>query len=318
MVPTFEKLNLFLAKEQSALGSKATPAAADFITVDNNFSIEYEKEMAEQNMAQGFFGQPQMVGGLAHIPIKVTLPIIPTGSSTVPNVGRFFNACGMLYALSTLKHSWSPTSVITNWKDLTCWGYTGDKTTGDTIITKGHSAMFDFEISGELGKVVLCTFNGKAVPDGVPAAGSYLTDSIAAISAVPAVVLKNATQTVNGVTYSIQSFSVKGGIDVQLIKNMSDDSGHLQAMIVGVKSSWSVKVYIEDSSAKNPYTGMAAGTLATTSIEFGPAADSLISIVSGASKSQITKITKSADNGLMCYDIEGIFVDNDYTFSIND
>ena len=319
MVPTFQKLNLLTAKVQSALGSKATPAAADFITVDDNFSLDYKKEFAEQALAQGIFGNPQAVAGMSLVDVKVTLPIIPTGSATVPNVGGFLNCCGMVYALATKKHSWAPTSVIaTNWKDMTLWGYTGDKTAGDTIITKAHSVMFDYEISGEVGKPCTITFTGKGVPDGAPAAGTYLTDTIAAISTVPPAVLKNATQTINGLALHILKFSVKGGNDVQMIKNMGDESGNLQSMIVNKKASWSVTAYMEDASSINPTTGMAAGTLATTTIKFGSAADSYISITSGSNKSEIRECKQSVDNGLMVWEITGSFVDNDFTVAIND
>lgn len=319
MVPSFEKLKLLTAKVQSALGSKATPAAADFVTVDDTFELTYKKEFADQALAQGIFGNPQGVAGSSSVECKVSLPIIPTGSATVPTVGKFLNCCGMVYALATSKHSWAPTSVIpANWQDCTLWGYSGDKTAGDAIITKAHSVMFDYEIAGEVGKPVVCTFTGKGVPDGVPAAGTYLTDSIAAIAGAPPAMLKNATQSINGVTMTILKFSVKGGNDVQLIKNMSDDSGYLQSMITNKKAEWSATVYIEDQSAKNPFTGMAAGTLATTTIKFGNATNYLVSITSGSNKSEIRDIKVGNDNGLQTYEITGTFVDNDFTIAIND
>jgi hypothetical protein len=319
IVPSFEKLKMLLAEVQTALGTKATPAAADFVTVDDTFSLEYKKEFADQALAQGIFGNPQGVAGSSMVDCKVSLPIIPTGSATVPTVGKFLNCCGMTYALATKKHSWVPSNAVsTDYKDMTLWGYTGDKTAGDSIITKAHSVMFDYEIAGEVGKPVVCTFTGKGVPDGVPAAGTYLTDSIAAIAGAPPAMLKNATQTINGIAFTILKFSVKGGNDVQLIKNMSDDSGYLQSMITNKKAEWTATVYIEDQSAKNPFTGMAAGTLATTTIKFGNATDYLVSITSGTSKSEIRDIKMGNDNGLQTYDFTGTFVDNDFTIAIND
>ena len=152
----------------------------------------------------------------------------------------------------------------------------------------------------------------------MPAAGTYLTDTIAAITTVPPAVLKNATQTINGLTLHILKFSIKGGNDVQMIKSMGDDSGNLQSMITAKKASWSVTAYIEDSSAINPNTGMAAGTLATTTIKFGSAAESYISITSGTNKSEIRECKVGNDNGLQTWEITGSFVDNDFTIAIND
>ena len=326
MVPTFQKLNLLLAKQQTALGTKA-PAiltTTDQAAVDDTFELIYDKEFAEQSLAQAIFGQPQLVGGLAKVDAKVVLPIIPTGSATVPAVGKFLNSCGTVYALATKKHSWTPSSAVgSEWKDMSLNSYTGDKTTGDSTLTKSHSCMFDCEISGDIGKMVLATFTGKGVPDGTPAPTSYPTDSVTAISTGVPAMLKNATQTINGLTLHILKISFKFGNDVQLIKSLGDDSGHGQAMIVGRKATLETTVYMEDSSVTNHATTglqavMVAGTLGTTTIKFGPATDSLISIISGTNKSQITKCKPSVDNGIMCWDVSINFIDNDVTLAIND
>jgi hypothetical protein len=322
MVPTFQKLNVLIAKQQSALGTKAPAILTvtdNLAAIDDSFELTYKKEFAEQSLAQGIFGQPQSVGGMSQIDAKIKMPVIPTGSSTVPSIGPYLNSCGMTYALATKKHSWTPSSVVgTDWHDMSLNGYTGDKTTGDSILTKAHSAMFDVEISGEIGKEVTAVFTGKAVPDGVPAAASYITGTIPVLSTAVPAVMKNATQTINGLTMHVLKFALKIGNDVQLIKSMGDDSGNGQAMIVGRKSSLTCTVYMEDASTNNPLTGMAAGTLATTTIKFGPATDSLISITSGSSKSEIVDCKPSVDNGLMCWDISINFVDNSVTLAIND
>jgi hypothetical protein len=320
IVPTFQKLNLLLCKAQSVVGTKESSLVyTDFITVDDTFSLDYKKDFTEQGLVQGIFGNPQSVPGSSSVDVKITMPITPTGAVTVPTIKPLLDATGCVYALATKKHTWIPTSTIaSNWKDVTLWGYTGDKTTGDSIITKAHSVMFDLEVSGEVGKPVIANFTGKGVPDGVPAAGDYPSSAVSLISTVPPAVLKNTTMTINGLSLNILKFSVKWGNDVQLIKSPSDDSGYLQSMIVGRKSTWSVTVYMENASANNPLTGMAAGTLATTTIKFGPATDSLISFTSGSNKSEITDCKQSVDNGLMCWDITGSFVDNNFTFAIND
>jgi len=322
MVPSFQKLALLLSKVQPALGTKvASLTMTDQSAVGESFSLDYKKEFAEQDITQAIFGQPQMVAGTSMVDVKLTLPIIPTGSSTVPNVGRYLDCCGMVYALATKKHSWTPSSsVSTDWKDMTLHSYSGEKTTsgGDSLLTKAHSAMFSYELSGEVGKEATITLSGKAVPDGVPAATNYITGTLTPLATVPFATLKNATQTINGISYNILKFSLKDDCDVQFIKSMGDDSGNLQSMITGRKASLTATVYMEDQSAKNPLTGMAAGTLATTTIKFGNATDYLISIISGTNKSQIVDAKVSNDNGLQTYELTVKFIDNNYTLSIND
>lgn len=323
IIPTFQKLNLLLSKKQAVQGTKeAALVYTDFVTVDDTFSLDYKKEFSEQSLVQGILGQPQRVGGVSSVEVKVSMPIIPTGDATpLPNVDPFLRSCGLKYALATKKHTYTPKlAVVTDYADMTLWGYTGDKTASDSVLTKCANTMFDAEITGEVGKPAMCTFTGKGVPDGVPASATYPATATALIAAVPPAILKNCVVTINGGTFSLLKFSVKTGNDVQLIKSAADESGYLQAMITGVKSAWSATVYMVDAStaANNPLTGMAAGTLATTSIKFGAATDSLISIVSGASKSQITECKQGADNGIMTWELAGIFVDNDYLLTIND
>lgn len=322
MVPTFKKLGLLLAKQQTALGTKQSSLTmTDQSAVEDSFSMDYKKEFQEQNIAQAIFGQPQMVAGVSSIDVKVTLPIIPTGSATLPNVARYLNCSGMTYALATSKHSWTPSSDVTaDWKDMTLHSYTGEKTTsgGDSLLTKAHSAMFDVEISGEVGKPVMATFTGKAVPDGVPAATNYISGTLTPLATVPPAVLKNATQTINGISFNILKFNFKMGNDVQFVKSMGDDSGHLQSMITGRKAQLTATVYMEDQSAKNPLTGMAAGTLATTALKFGNATDNLISITSASNKSQIVDAKQGEDNRLVTWELTVAFVDNNVTLAIND
>jgi hypothetical protein len=317
--PTFQELNLLLYKTQSALGTKQSSLVyTDFVTIGNDFELKYSKEFAEQNLTQGIFGQPQGVAGMSKIDAKITIPIIPTGSATLPNVDPFLMASGMAYTLATYKHSYAPSSVVSGWKDQTLWSYTGNKTSGDSILTKAHSIMFDWELSAEIGKESLMTFTGMGVPDGVPAAATYPTDAVSLLSTVPPAMLKNSTMTINGLTLNILKFSVKIGNEVVLIKGASDESGYIQAMIVGRKSTWTATAYMDNASSNNPLTGMAAGTLATTTIKYGNATNSLVSVTSGSNKSEIIDCPMGNDGKIMTWDFSGKFVDNNFTLAIND
>jgi hypothetical protein len=319
MSTSFSKLNVLLGKVQSALGTKQSSLAyGDFRTVDDNFELTYAQEFGEQNLAQGFFGQPQSVLGMASVDVKVGMPIIPTGSSTTPNVHNFLQCSGLSYALATSKHTYAPTSdIATYWKDMTLWGYTGDLTAGESLLTKAHSVMYDLELVGELGKPMQANFAGKGVPDGAPAAASYVSGTLAVLSSIVPAVIKSTTLAIGGINYSILKFSVKLGNDVQLIKAMSDNSGNLQSMIVGRKSTWTATVYQETLSTKNPYTVMNAQTLGSFTATFGTAG-SRITIAADASKAEITDIKGGNDNGLNTFEMSGNFIDNGWSMAIND
>jgi hypothetical protein len=312
-------MDVLLGKLQSALGTKQTSLVnTDFRTIDDTFELTYTQEMVEQALAQGFFGQPQRIKGLCAVDAKVSMPIIPTGTSTEPNVTDFLKCCGMSYALATSKHTFAPSSdVATDWKDMTLWKYTGSKVAGESLLTKAHSIMFDAELDFEIGKPAHATFTGKGVPDGTkPDAASYVSGSLSVLSgAVPAVV-KSTAMTIAGYSLNILKANVKLGNEVQLIRSMSDESGYLQSMITGRKSTFTATVYEETPASKNVYDLFSAQTLGNFDLTFGTAG-SRISIVS-TGKSEIIDVKPGNDNGVSTWEISGAFVDNSWTLEINE
>ena len=314
----YQKMNVLLGKLQSALGTKQSSLAfGDFRTIDDTFELSYKQEMVEQALAQGFFGQPQHIKGMASIDAKISMPIIPTGSATEPNVSEFLKCCGMSYALATAKHTYAPSSdIATDYKDMTLWGYSGSKVSGESLLTKAHSVMFDLELALELGKPAQCVFTGKGVPDGKPDAASYVSGTLAVLAgAVPAVV-KSTTATIDGYSLNILKANVKLGNDVQLIKSMSDASGYLQAMITGRKSTFTATVYEETPASKNVFDLLDGQTLGNFAMTFGTAGSRIT--VASTGKTELVDVKPGNDNGINTWEITGSFVDNSWSLAIND
>jgi hypothetical protein len=316
---SYQKMNVLLGKVQSALGTKQSSLAyGDFRTIDDTFELTYNAEMIEQNLAQGFFGQPQTIKGMQSVDCKVSMPIIPTGSTTAPNVHDFMTCCGMKAELATNLRTYTPSSdVATDWKDMTLWGYSGSKVTSESLLTKAHSVMFDAELAFELGKPALATFTGKGVPDGKPDSATYVSGTLAVLSGAVPAVLKATTMTVCGYSLNILKANVKIGNDVQLIKSASDNSGYLQSMIAGRKSTWSATVYEETPASKNVFDLLDGQTLGLFQMTFGTAG-SRITVASTAAKCEITSVKTGNDAGINTWEVSGSFIDNDFAIKIND
>jgi hypothetical protein len=319
MNPSFQKLNLLLGKVQSALGTKQSSLTlSDQRAVEDNFSLDYNPEFEGQNLAQGIFGQPQDVKGTAPIDVKISMPVVPSGTTTAPNVADLLKCCGLAQTgPATNMFTYTPSSLITAWSDMTLWGYTGDKTTGNSLLTKVHSVMLNCKLSGELGKPFIAEFTGKGVPDGYPAAASYnATGSITLLSTITPAVIKSTTATIVGLTaLHILKFEVDIGNVVELVKSPSDDSGFIRAIITNRLSKWSCTVLQDAVSTTNPIVQMNTPTLGLLDFIFGTAG-ARIEVASAASKCMCTKVKQSVDAGLNTFDLSGTFVDNDYTIKI--
>jgi hypothetical protein len=315
----YKELDVFLARNQTTLGTALTDIAnTDFRAVANQFSLDVRQEFSPINLASGGFGQQAQVKGAASVDVKISLPVVPTGSVTAPHVADFLKASGMSETVSTNLYTYAPSSAhTTDWKDQTAWSYTGDKTSGDCLLTKAHSVMYDWELEGEVGKPLMLNLTGKGCLASAPAAASFVSGTLTMPSGTVPAVVKATTMTIGGLTgLKIVKFKFSIGNSLQLIKDPSQDYGYSRCDIAGRESKFQITAIQENLNPNNPYTIMDTPTLATTTFTFG-VAGSRISIGSAASKSQIIDIKNADDNGIKIFDISGIFVDNDFTFAIN-
>jgi hypothetical protein len=324
MNPSFQKLNILLGKTQVTLGTKQTSLAlTDLLAVEDNFSIDYIPGFTAQNLAQGIFGQPQTVKGTSPIDIKISMPVVPSGDTTTCNISSLMRASGFAVSgPSTNQYTYTPTSDVTSssdktsWQDMSLWAYTGDKSVGNSLITKAHSVMFSAKISGELGKPCMCEFTGKGVADGTPAAGNYNdSGSITLLSKVTPAVIKSTTATIGSLDgLHILKFDVDVGNIVELVKSPSADSGYLRSIITNRASKWSATILQDGVSTKNPISIMDAQTLTDLDFVFGTAGSKIE--IKSTGKCQITSCKQGNDAGLNTFETAGIFVDNDWEFLV--
>lgn len=212
----YKALDMLLLKVQSAVGTKNDALAnTEYLPCIDDFAFRYQPEFVDLNLVKDRFGPTPKVRGKSLIDVKFTMPLSPTGTSAVPSVNVPLLCSGFGYALATAKHTYTISGAYaTDRKDCTMWGYTGDTTTGQTVITKGHSAMFDLELAGKLGEPVMATFSGKAIPDGQPAAGNYVAQAVTLPTANPPALLKQGTMSFGGQTVSTLSWGFKTGTKI--------------------------------------------------------------------------------------------------------
>jgi len=318
MQPSFHKLNVLLGRVQAVMGVEETVpvGATDFRTVEDSFSLDFVPTFGPQALSQGIFGQPQTVKGVAECNAKISMPAIAISSFiTPPTVQDFLGCSGIKLTPEFFPLTYVQSSdIVGECKDMTLWGYTGDKTASSTLLTTAHSCMFDCKIAGELGKPLFFEFTGKgAVGDNeYPYASTYPTGMPLLSSIVPAVI-KATLMTVGGISLKVIKFDVIIGNKVEMVKDASKWYGHSQAMIVGrdVKFTAQVLQTSLGTVSSNPIEKMDGQTLGDFSIQITPAAPNSITIASASGMCSITAVKQAADAGLNVFDISGTFINND-------
>jgi len=314
----YRELDVLLVKTQAAIGTaQESLANTDFMAVDKNFTLDFNQEQATPDMVAGIFGQTQQVPGLYSYDAKITLPIIPTGTSTEPTVGALLKASGMTVSTATNKHTYSPSSTYTAWKDVTLWSYTGDKASGDSLLSKAHSCMFDWTLTAEVGQPCMLEFTGRGPAYAIPAAATYVSGSLAPLSAAIPAVLKATTVTIAAQTYKLLKFTTTIGNEVRLLKDPRATGGYFRGDIAKRASKWTATVYQENLSDLDPHTELNTPSFTSFSITWGTAG-SRIKVAADTNKAQITSVKNVDEEGIKVFELEGIFVDNGFTLVVNE
>ena len=322
LYPSFTKLNILLAKVQESPGTKqATLTDDDFVTVGDDFALDFKEDFKEQNLAQGILGQPQRIKGVQTIDVKVNMPVIPIKyteyPSTLPNITNFLRCAGMKYSQANPAiHTFVPSSDEDgDYKDMTLWGYTGNKTTGRCMKTMVHSVMFDCKLAWTIGEAMMAEFTGKGVPDGIPESPSeypFGHSEPPLLSLVPPAFLKATSLSVLGSDYSILKGELTIGNQIELIKHPGEISGFKRAVIKGRTSTFSLSVY-QNSGEADPIADMDGEVIDALLLKFG-AIGAEIQISS--SKAAFHDVKNGKDGDLNTHEIAGYFVDNDFAIDI--
>lgn len=315
MAASFEELNVLLAKLQSAKAEEATGlVSSDFLAVGQGFELGPSYAMEPMDFASGTFGQAQNVFGGGGVDIKINMPVIPTASTTEPDVGLLLKCSGMEMTPAMKLHTYAFTSTPASQKDVTLWKYSGQLTASEAVLTKAHSAQFDFKLSSEAGKSLQAEFTGKGVLSAIPAVASYVSGSLTLPTVGPAY-LKATTMKVCTTACKVIKFELTSGNTVVLVKDPSTTYGFGYAEITKRQAAFTATVI--EAASFLPHTNLEAGTLGDFDIVFGSGTDSKVEIVSTAGKTQLTSVKHSSDEGVNVWELTGIFVDNALSIKIN-
>lgn len=313
-------LEQILAKVQTVFGTaESSLVAADALEVDEGASISIDPRIKEIALIGGGFTQNQSIVGPRDVSLSMSMPM-RTGNSEGDQ--------GQLEALlrtSCLKSTdtdtdtdttddrfaYALTSLASEWEDMTVWGHSGNLDSGDSMIYKVQNVMGNSKISLDFDNALATiSYDGKGVLVDVPAFGTQASVTPNTVVTPP---LASCTIDFFGdANYIPVSIDFDFGVEVSPTLKPTVASGLGKVLPSRVKAKWSAKIF-HDSNV-NPYTPLFNGTLGTISVAWGTEPNKFT--VSTA-KAQITSCNKTEQNGITCYDVSGILVDNDLTVQID-
>lgn len=315
-------LGLVLAKEQAAFGTAETGLlAADILEIQEGGTVEHTPRVAEIALVGGGWTQNQSVIGPRDATVSIALPM-RTGA-VEGNAGQcalLLGACGTKVTASDTdadetddRFIYEPSAEYDDWKDITFWDYSGNLDSGNSLITKVHNVVGSCKIDLDFSTcVATLSFEGKGVLTGVPALGTQpaVTPNTVVVPSLGGATVSFFSDT----DYNLLSLGLDIGMEATPTLNPGASDGSVLGVTLPTKmrSTWSAKVY-HDSSV-NPHTSLIAGTLGTISSAWGTTPNAF---TVSSSKAQITSCKVSEDGGVTCYDLSGIFVDNDVAVQID-
>lgn len=315
----FKGLSQLAAKVQDTFGTAHTTMdnTCLFAPYLDDCLVEFKQEPTAIRIANNAFGVQKNVYGIATVDINVSFPLGVTGSSTEPHVAPFLKASGLKVTTATSKHTYQPSALYTDWKDLTVWGQTGDRETGDGMLTKAYNAMFGFTCgAAKVGDPSKITFKGLGIPVALPAAASYITGTQTQPTDVYPPLMAVSACSVGGKTYRLQAYELQWNTNPVLVPDAAGTFGGYRVSI-GNDPRATIKITLlqEQFASLTPWAdSKTAGTLTLT---WG-SAGSRVSITSGASKFMFDPPVMSDSDGIQTIDITGVFIDNDFNLIINE
>lgn len=303
-----ESLDVVLLKNQAVRGTAETDLDdGDVAEVEVGAKLTVEPRVKDIDLVGS--PQNQSIIGPHECGISLTYPMRTGGAASNGQIGSALLSC--LLALDT--ETFTPTYKDSEWVDSTIWAYSGSQDTSLSLLYKIQNVMFGAKIALDFSSsYAALQLEGKGVLVAAPA---LATQPVITPSTVVVPSLMESTVSLFGdVDFIPVSMEFDLGPDIAVTLKPSVASG----LGITVPSSkrkikWSAKVYHD--SGVTPHTQLLAGTLGTISVAWGTAPNRFV--ITSTSKAQITKVDKSEQDGVTCFDLSGIIVDNSISIQLD-
>jgi hypothetical protein len=247
-------LQVTLLKLQSVFGTPESSLTGSDYVAPENPEITIDPQTTEVELVGGGFSNRLSVVGPYGAEVGMTFPLRTGGAADA--LGEYYNAlqcCGWKGTEVTNVYTIAPTELQSEWKDCTVWGYSGNKDTSGSIVTKIGNVMFSprFILDFAAG-IARLEVKGRGMFSAVPAAGTIPSVARNTVAVPP---LRGATISIMGDSdYEPLSFELDGGTTIESLIKASAASGKGASIIGDRKINWKAKVYRDLPATFDPIT----------------------------------------------------------------
>jgi len=274
-------------------------AASDIVEAIEGSTSNFSADTMQVKILSGTFDVEPVVIGARSAAATLILPIRSWGIGISPDVITALRCAD--FAITELDGFWIATVSSAGGESGTIWHYEGIGE--DANVHKIFNWKTNFKISGETGKPVFITFDGRGV------------HSVAVSGTVPAVTvnrsdapaLLDATVLIAGREYKMVSFEIDGSQKVEACLDSTALPCLGQSKVIAREMSMRCKAYMEAIATLDPIADIKAGASGALQIYWGSTMGSREARID-AGYAQIVSATRDTENGVRCWDL-GIKID---------
>jgi len=304
-----EKLNLVLLEKQT---DRTTPEVSlgvnDFCDVISAPKLIINPDVAEDNRGSSAFDNYPPTVGRTQIQIDLEFALHSLGSAGNPDFIRVMECAGWERRLDSGFIKMHPISEIVN--AATVWGYYGGPGTQKALVEKFGNVMFDGSISLEAGKRALMKFTGKGKYLNPPARTTMPNIAAMRERVTSPALMAMPTLYLNGIAYGFLKGDITFGQAIENNVDATDIYGGGDTEQTDRKLGWSATVYQKVDSSFIPHINLLAGATGIFDLQWGKVYHTYDMRLYGP-KSTLTDVKPGNQGGVLCWEIKGIFEEND-------
>jgi hypothetical protein len=311
-----------LFKQQTTFGTpEVALIASDLLEVESGAQLQFDPSITEMALVGAGFPQNEPVIGPSEASVSLSVPLRTGGvEGNTGYVGKLLPCLGMKETasdsdadLANDRYIYTFSNKQSEWKDATVWGYTGNLDANSSVVRKCGNLMFGGDLNIDFDKsTAMLSLSGKGAYVAAAVVGTQATTSPSGIL-IPEV--KNATVSIMANSTIVPvDFKISFSQEAQPRLNPRVSYGKGLTVVRGRKLKWTSKVYIEKPATFDPEALLYARTKAALSISWGTVPNK---ITISSAKQLITGCNYSEHGGIQCWDLSGIFVDNDLSIQLD-
>ncbi len=196
-MPRYIRNTVILAKQETTIGTDASPAGAtDAVLVSSMSITPLDAQNVNRDLVRGYFGSSEQLVATASVKVSFSVELAGSGTAaTAPQWGDLLIGCAMAEGLLTTPSRVEYTPISTALKTLTIYYY------DDGVLHKLLGCMGSVKLSAKIGERPMLSFDFVGLDGGISATANAAA-TLSAWKTPPTMAKANVVDITIGATYA--------------------------------------------------------------------------------------------------------------------